>query len=409
MQDIDFLKGFIENLFDGILIIDKNGIIIADNPAALALFGYEPNELFGRHIEDIMLLAERPEEQSHINRFLSGDTSAIIGKANEIQAVRKDASFFPARLVISEIRDTNKQFYAGVIHDLSVEKKLEEHLRHYTEELGLLVTEKTQALSNTVQALEQAKNEVTVSLDKEKETSRLKSQFVSTASHQFRTPLSSIQLSASLIEHYFDRLNKDKIFIHLKKIASAVKDMTAMLNDLLSLEKIESGKVSLEIKCFDINLLFGEILKDMEELVKPGQQLIYRHQGENATVFLDKNSLKHCITNLVSNALKYSLSDGVIELLTEVDKKNIRIEVKDNGIGIPGDEQCHLFESFFRAQNVKEIQGTGLGLNIVKRYMDLMNGKINYYSELAKGTIFNLVIPQGNHNLINGPYKVEKC
>ncbi|MGN8068837.1 sensor histidine kinase [Mucilaginibacter sp. 22184] len=250
-------------------------------------------------------------------------------------------------------------------------------------------------LENDAPSLAGVKKEFETLLAREREVSRLKGQMVSIASHEFRTPLSSIQLSASMIEHYFDRLDRAKIFHHLKKIIQAVQDMTAVLDDILSLEKIDSGKIPLNRRHFDLASLGREILDEMQSLTKKDQQLQYRYDGEECCVYLDQNLIRHCITNLISNAIKYSPEAGIIELKTDITEQFICVQVKDNGIGIPEKEQPKLFETFFRAGNAKDIQGTGLGLSIVKRYVELMDGSVSFSSVENIGTVFNLSFPRG--------------
>ncbi|SDP97113.1 Signal transduction histidine kinase [Mucilaginibacter sp. OK268] len=258
----------------------------------------------------------------------------------------------------------------------------------------MIMKESNRPLKSDTRYLLKIKEELEILLAREKELSRLKGRMVSIASHEFRTPLSSIQLSASTIEHYFDRLDRTRIFQHLKKIIMAVQQMTAILDDLLSLEKIESGKVSLRMKCFDLTSVSRDVLEEMQAMTKKGQQLFHRHHGLDTEVYLDQDLLRRCLTNLISNAIKYSPEGGIVELVTCITEQFMEVQVKDQGIGIPEKEQSRLFETFFRADNAKDIQGTGLGLNIVKRYVELMNGSVSFSSRENEGTVFMLRFPR---------------
>ncbi|WP_176852123.1 sensor histidine kinase KdpD [Mucilaginibacter sp. OK268] len=260
--------------------------------------------------------------------------------------------------------------------------------------LPMIMKESNRPLKSDTRYLLKIKEELEILLAREKELSRLKGRMVSIASHEFRTPLSSIQLSASTIEHYFDRLDRTRIFQHLKKIIMAVQQMTAILDDLLSLEKIESGKVSLRMKCFDLTSVSRDVLEEMQAMTKKGQQLFHRHHGLDTEVYLDQDLLRRCLTNLISNAIKYSPEGGIVELVTCITEQFMEVQVKDQGIGIPEKEQSRLFETFFRADNAKDIQGTGLGLNIVKRYVELMNGSVSFSSRENEGTVFMLRFPR---------------
>jgi signal transduction histidine kinase len=166
------------------------------------------------------------------------------------------------------------------------------------------------------------------------------------------------------------------------------------LNDFLSHEKLEAGRVEPSLTTFDLVKLAEEITEEMQLIAKKDQNIIYQHTGSNSRVNLDLNLLKNCIINLIANAIKYSGENTFIEFNTEIGKNGCIITIKDNGIGIPETDQKHLFEAFFRAHNTGNIPGTGLGLNIVARYARLMNGSVAFKSSVNKGTIFTISFPE---------------
>lgn len=272
-----------------------------------------------------------------------------------------------------------------------------QHAAGFTDMLEAAVEERTRSLQHIVKTLETAKEEVSLSLAKEKEISQLKSNFVSLASHEFRTPLSSILLSASLIEQYYDRLSKQQILGHLGRIKNAVNDLSGVLNDFLSIERIESGKIEAVLRKFEINGLCQGVINEMELLAKPGQQICLESSSSEIMVYVDPNLLHHCLVNLLSNAIKYSPENSCITLGVVAADDECSISVTDHGIGIPANEQHKLFEAFFRAENVADVSGTGLGLNIVKRYADLMNMEIKYTSIEHHGTTFMLIFKNENN------------
>jgi signal transduction histidine kinase len=185
-------------------------------------------------------------------------------------------------------------------------------------------------------------------------------------------------------------MDKDKIMDHLKKIRLAVDDMTDTLDDFLSVERIEAGNMQPDHKPFDLLILAEELTEQIRQQAKPGVHIMYRHTGEESVVSLDRTMLRHCLVNLLSNALKYSNDIGLIEFETVLTDKKCTIIVRDHGIGIPAKDQPHLFDAFFRAGNTTGIQGTGLGLNIVKNYVGLMGGTITFSSRENKGTTFTM-------------------
>lgn len=222
----------------------------------------------------------------------------------------------------------------------------------------------------------------------------MKSRFVSMASHEFRTPLSSIQLSAILVEKYAQEFSNPNISKHIAKIKTSVGNLTGILNDFLSLEKLEAGKVEPVFTEFNLVKFGEEITEEMQLVAKQNQNIIYQHTGTTSVFKLDPALLKNCIINLISNAIKYSGENTFIEFNTEVASDQLVVVVKDNGIGIPENDQKHLFEAFFRAHNTGNISGTGLGLNIVARYVGLINGTVQFESKVNYGTSFTLTFSQ---------------
>ena len=222
MENAALLKAIIENAIDGIITIDDRGTVETINPAACKLFGYTPEEVIGNKINMLMPPPDSEQHDQYISRYEHTGKPHIIGKGREVFGLRKDGSKFPFRLAVSEVAYSGRKIYNGFIHDLSREKEAEEQLKEYAAHLEELVEERTSSLKKTVFALQQAKEEVSLSLEKEKELGQLKSRFVSMASHEFRTPLSAVQLSASLIEKYAVGFENPNISKHVAKIKNAV-------------------------------------------------------------------------------------------------------------------------------------------------------------------------------------------
>lgn len=249
-------------------------------------------------------------------------------------------------------------------------------------------------LQRLLQEREITQRELQKALDKEKELGQLKARFVTMASHEFRTPLSTILSSVNLIEKYEAEVDRDKRLKHIQRVKSAISNLTETLNDILSLSKLEEGKVGVDPVTFDLNELVEESVQDIELIKKNGQ--VIRHNGLqsiNPLMRTDKKILKNLLINLLSNAVKYSPENKEIMLNTNIEPGWLHIEVIDQGIGIPEKDQKHLFERFFRAENATMIQGTGLGLSIVKKYLDLLGGRISFRSKLEEGTTFRVEVP----------------
>lgn len=227
----------------------------------------------------------------------------------------------------------------------------------------------------------------------EKKLNELKSRFVTMASHEFRTPLSTILSSVFLLESYKGELYEEKKGIHINRIKRTVNILTEILNDFLRLGKLEEGKVQMKLTEINTSDHVEDVLKAVYSLKKINQKILYKHTGLNLNIFLDENLLRSILNNLLSNAIKYSPEDSEIILETNLSQDQLVISVLDRGIGISMNEREHIFQRFFRGLNAVNIEGTGLGLHIVKGYVELMNGTIDFVSDKENGTIFTVNIP----------------
>ncbi len=258
----------------------------------------------------------------------------------------------------------------------------------------ILITEELKGLNQNLEAkITERTLELTKILEREKELNEMKSRFVSMASHEFRTPLTAILSSVSLIALYQSDEQIEKRNTHIARIKSSVYNLVEILNDFLSLDKLEQGKLEISKELFDLSDFSNDIAEEVKGMLKQGQQIHLAHNGHNE-VFTDKKILRNIFLNLLSNAIKYSEEQKDIHFCTEVSSNTVSIAVKDNGIGIPEEEQKNLFNEFFRAQNVSDIQGTGLGLKIVQKYVELLNGTISFESKLNQGTTFTVMFSQ---------------
>lgn len=383
-------------------------ILIEHTPAAIAMFDPHMHYIAvsRRFLKDYQLNGCDVTGKSHYDVFpdlssmwreryqrcLTGETS----RCDEEQFLRTSGKIDWIQWELCPWYTANGSIGGAIFFSevITTQKLLEERLRDYAIDLERVVKERTKSLQQVVEQLEIAQQELTGSLEKEKELNQLKSRFVSMASHEFRTPLTTILLSATLIDKYANQNNNPHISQHTGKIKKATFNLTGILDDFLSLEKLETGHVSPAFIDFDIVNFGKEITEEMQLAAKREQHICFSHKGARRTVHLDNKMLKNCIINLVSNAIKYSGEKTTIQFETEIVDQVFKVTVRDNGIGIPESEQKHLFEAFFRAHNTGSIPGTGLGLNIVARYVKLMHGNIEFISEVNKGTSFMLTFPQ---------------
>lgn len=305
----------------------------------------------------------------------------------DLKALRKDGVEFPVELSLCHYMDRDEVYVIAYVRDTTMRKKEEEEIRQLNEKLEEKVEERTHKLRELLKKLESSSGELKRSLEKEKILNELKSRFVTMASHEFRTPLSTVLSSAYLLEKYCDSKDQPHRKKHIDRIISSVNMLTDILNDFLSVGKIEEGKIIVKLSTFDIQHYISNIIGEMKNMQKDGQHISYEHTGEKM-IQLDPAILKHIVMNLFSNAIKFSNKGSFIEIRSKRTGKHLILSVKDHGIGIPKEDLPHLFERFHRGANVTNIQGTGLGLNIVSKYSELLNGKITCKSELEKGTEF---------------------
>ncbi len=409
----------VEHAIDGIITIDTRGIVESINPAACRLFGYASEDIVNKNISILMPEPHRKQHDSYLEKYHATGQKNVIGIGREVTGCKKDGSLFPFWLSVTELKINNKTIFTGIVHDISELKSAEEEVRRLNRrlidansELEEKISQRTDELAEVVNRLlaanQQLKNEVADRLNaenalslkqaellkalaKEKELNELKSKFVSIASHEFRTPLSTILSSTALVKRYGEVDNREKQWAHLEKIKDAVNHLTGILNDFLSLSKIDEGKISCQPERFNFRGFCAEIAEEMSGLTKYKQEIICNEPDEDLYLYTDKRFLKNIVFNLISNALKYSEKDVYCQ--ARFDENFLYITVKDEGIGIPFNEQVHLFERFFRAGNATNVQGTGLGLSIVKKYIELMGGKLSFQSEENCGTVFTLQLP----------------
>ena len=383
---------------EGIVVIDDAGNIVLSNPSCEKLFGYRDGELIGKPIE--ILIPKRFSNHSHHReKYSKNPHPRSMGIGMDLYGKKKDGEEIPLEISLSPFSNDEGKFVIAFIIDITIRKKNEEILKNQKEELQQLANEldkrvkdRTMILEEALHELENSRDELSIALEKEKELNELKTRFVSMASHEFRTPLATILSSLSLVTKYGEIGEKDNQAKHINRIKTSITHLTDILNDMLSLSKLEEGKIIATPDLFNIKDFILQAIQELQSLAKAGQQIHFHHSG-NQEVYLDHKILKNILFNLVSNAIKFSPESKPIEVFTMVNETVIEIKVKDSGIGIPQEDQEHLFQRFFRGHNASNIQGTGLGLNIVARYVELMNGTITFESKSEKGTIFIIKLP----------------
>jgi PAS domain S-box-containing protein len=345
---------------DAIVLANAGANIRQTNPAFDALFYYGVDEAFNKSIEILVDDNYKRKLTTLINSTIKDST---ISRA-EVVAIRKDGTTFVADVGLAVIADSERDRLGLIFsfRDITKQKQVEESLR--------------------------------LALERERELGELKSRFVSMASHEFRTPLATILSSSELIKSYWDRMERADINAKLDQIHEQVRHMTTLLEDVLTLGRSEIGKTEFNPEPIEILTFCQDTINQIRQAISASHPLEFSSSGLCDTINIDKTLLRQILTNLISNAIKYSPNNKSVHVELTCDEVDIIIRVRDEGIGIPEKDQDHLFEAFHRAANVGTISGTGLGLVIIKRQVELYGGAITFKSQVGVGTTFIVTLPR---------------
>ena len=360
-NDVRLFIGLIEMMHDGILLVDRDEKIIFANRRMCEITGFEKEELIGE-IAASKLVAKEVREKiidQKLNDRISG-----ISETYDIRIQRKDETPAWLRVSGSPVYDISGNIVGsiGVHADITDEKKKE-------------------------LALQEA-------LEKEKQLSQSKSDFVAIASHQFRTPLAIIQSNVELMSMKLEKQLPDQcqnFNSYVDRVKDEIKNMSDLMDEILMIDKLNSGKFQSKIESVDV-VEIGKKIKEKFDVLSSERGIDLEVHGSPKNLMIDRRLLNQSLMNLVSNAYKYSSADNPKIILTYQEAALV-VEVCDTGIGIPVNEQKFLFDPFFRGSNVEGMNGTGLGLSIVKNFMDQMGGEISICSEPNNGTNVTLSIP----------------
>lgn len=364
------LASIFDESLNEIYVFDaKTMKFINANYGAQKNIGYSLEELKNMTPLDIKPSKNQSEFRNAVDILLKNNVEKV-----EFESLhkRKDGTTYPVEVHLQLSKLNEKDIFIAIILDITERK-------NYTTKLENKVEERTQQLK--------------MALDKEKELNELKTKFLSLVSHEFKTPLSAILTSSELLNKYQLEEHQEKRTKHIQTIIDKVHFLNNIINDFLSVENLETGKVNYRFSNFKLSKVVNEAVYDANMLLKEGQQIRYPENIDDLSIYQDEKIIQLILSNLLYNAIKYSPEGSVIELLIKQDDTITTLTVKDNGIGIPKKDQKHIFERYFRAQNVINTQGTGIGLNIAKNHLENLGGTIYFESIENKGTTFVITFP----------------
>ncbi|XCF07664.1 PAS domain-containing sensor histidine kinase [Tamlana crocina] len=396
-----------EAVSEGVIVVNNQQQIVAANASAGRMFGYDKHELLHKPLSVLIPQRYQASHGSHVEGFMKQKESRRMGHGRDLYGARKDGSNFPVEAGLNPMEIDGESYVMALVIDISVRKEQELQLQELNTQLEKKVEERTKELSAIVQTLKmanlqrdeeikkriEAQNKTKEALKKEKELNELKTKFLSLVSHEFKTPLSGILTSAMLLAKYKLTEQQERRDKHIKTISDKVRYLNNILNDFLSIEKLENGKVNYKFSTFKISKVVNEVVYNANMLLKEGQTINYPENIEDYSLYQDEKIIELALSNLLHNAIKYSPENTLVDIYIKQDESYTVFKIKDNGIGIPEKDQKQVFNRYFRAENALLTQGTGIGLNIVKTHLENLGGNISFTSEENKGTEFTFTIP----------------
>lgn len=406
-NDKDVFNVLFEAVSEGVIVVNNQQFIVETNASAERMFGYNKDELVGKHLNVLIPQKYHAGHGAHVEGFMKHKESRQMGRGRDLFGAHKNGHIFPVEAGLNPLEINGESFVMALVIDISVRKQQELQLQELNNQLEKKVNERTKSLSDTVEELKivnqqrdaeikkriEAQNKTKNALKKEKELNELKTKFLSLVSHEFKTPLSGILTSAMLLGKYKLAEQQEKRDKHIKTISDKVHYLNNILNDFLSIEKLDTGKINYKFSTFKISKVVNEVVYNANMLLKEGQEIKYPENIDDYSMFQDEKILELALSNLVHNAIKYSSENTLVDIQIKQNDKTTIFKIKDNGIGIPITDQKNIFNRYFRAENALLTQGTGIGLNIVKSHLENLGGTISFISEENKGSEFTITMP----------------
>jgi PAS domain S-box-containing protein len=367
-------RNYLSKIFDESL----NEIYVFDRKSLKFInVNYGAQKNLGHSLDDLKTLTPIdiiPEYSKDKFKTMLASLNKGIGGMVDFETIhqRKDGTTYPVYVNLEKSNLGEREVFIAIILDITEQKnytiKLEETVKLRTEQLQ-------------------------IALEKEKELNELKTKFLSLVSHEFKTPLSGILTSSILLSKYTTEDQQEKRDKHIKTITDKVHYLNNILNDFLSIEKLETGKVNYKFSTFRLSKVLNEVVYNANMLLKEGQQIIYPESIDDIALTQDEKTVELALSNLVHNAIKYSSENTDVTIKINQNNKETIFQISDSGMGIPEKDQKNIFNRYFRAENALNTQGTGIGLNIVKSHIENLGGTISFKSKESIGSTFTLTIP----------------
>ncbi|AUC21666.1 PAS domain-containing sensor histidine kinase [Polaribacter sejongensis] len=405
-KDRDVFNVLFEAVSEGVVVVNDKQNIVSVNSSVERMFGYDPGELINKPLNILIPKNYHAGHGAHFKGFMKNKEKRQMGNGRDLYGARKNGAIFPLEAGLNPFQIEGQTFIMALIIDISVRKQQEEEIHQLNNDLEKKVCERTKELSKTVHELKtvnieldkenhkrlEAENKIKDALKKQKELNELKTKFLSLVSHEFKTPLSGILTSTMLLGKYKLAEQQEKRDKHLETITNKVHYLNNILNDFLSIEILETGKVNYKFHSFKLSKVVDEVIYNANMLLKVGQRIKYPEDIDDISLLQDEKTIALALSNLINNAIKYSPENSEIDIKIKQDSTTTTIKIKDQGIGIPKADQKNIFNRYFRAENALLTEGTGIGLNIIKSHLQNLGGTITFESEENIGSTFTLKI-----------------
>ena len=399
-KDNSLLNHLSESISEGVVIVDSKQQIVSVNNSLLDMFGYSLEELVGQHLDILIPKEIHDKHKTYVKDFIKKSDKRQMGHGRNLYGVHKKGHPIPVEAGLNPFEWDNNKYVMALVIDISERVKQEQKIIKLNAALEERIQERTKELHKTVDELQTeiekrkiAERKIKSALKKERELNELKTKFLSMVSHEFKTPLSGILTSTILLGKYKLAERQEKRDKHLRTITDKVHYLNNILNDFLSVERLDSGKETYRPTTFKLSKVINEVVYNANMLMKGGQRIDFPPEVDEYTLTQDEKIMELCLSNLVHNAIKYSPENTIIKIDVESRDKILIISVTDQGMGIPAVAQPHIFSRYFRAENAINDQGTGIGLNIVKSHLKNLNGTISFVSSENEGSTFTMTIP----------------
>ncbi len=406
-QNQDIFKILFEAIPGGIFIVDKDTNIVAVNAAAEKMFGYEKGELINQPKDILLPKRYLTTHKNQLNYFTNQINKGKNARGLYLFGLTKNNTEFPIEISLNPFTIYEKEFIMALIIDMTIQRETEKKIDSLNVVLEEKVKKGTAQLEKTIKKLKEVnlnykkelqqrikiENKIKEALKKERELNELKSKFLLLVSHEFKTPLSGILTSTILLEKYQLTEQQEKRDKHLKTITNKVQYLNNILEDFISLEQIDSSNANYKFTVFNLSKIVNEVVYNANMILKSGQHINISQNSDDYVIRQDEKILELTLNNIIYNAIKYSPENTDIDLKITRKGKNLIFKISDKGVGIPENDQKFIFNRYFRAENVLNIKGTGIGLNIVKAHLENLGGTISFESLENKGSVFYVELP----------------